>query len=54
MQPSHLAIGLAEGLELPGHPFGLAVQWHPEWMPEHDLMQAIFRAFVTAAGERSS
>ena len=43
--------GLVESVELPGHRFGVAVQWHPEWMPEHDVMQAIFRAFVRAAGE---
>ena len=42
--------GLVEGVELPGHPFGLAVQWHPEWLPDIAPMQALFRAFVAAAG----
>lgn len=41
--------GLVEALELPGHPFALAVQWHPEWMPDSLPMQHIFSAFVRAA-----
>lgn len=41
--------GLIEGLEQPNHPFGLAVQWHPEWLPEHKAQQRLFRAFVEAA-----
>jgi putative glutamine amidotransferase len=40
---------LVEALEIPEYPFGLAVQWHPEWMPESPAMQAIFNAFVRAA-----
>lgn len=40
--------GLVEGLELPGHPFGLAVQWHPEWLQEHEPQRALFRAFIEA------
>ena len=41
--------GLVEAVELPDHPFGLAVQWHPEWLTAHAPMQALFRAFVAAA-----
>lgn len=41
--------GLVEAVELPGHPFGLGVQWHPEWLPDLEPMQAIFRALVRAA-----
>lgn len=43
--------GLVEAVELPHHAFGLAVQWHPEWLPEDVAMQAIFRAFVSAASQ---
>jgi putative glutamine amidotransferase len=41
--------GLIEAVELRDHPFGLAVQWHPESLQELEPMQALFRAFVTAA-----
>lgn len=41
--------GLVEGLELRGHVFGLAVQWHPETMPDSIDMQKIFEYFVNAA-----
>ena len=41
--------GLVEAVELPGHPFGIGVQWHPEWLQEHAPQRAIFRALVEAA-----
>lgn len=41
--------GVIEAFELPGYSFGLAVQWHPEWLPDDPAMQALFRAFVEAA-----
>jgi putative glutamine amidotransferase len=41
--------GIVEAFELPAHPFGLAVQWHPEALQEHAPMRALFRAFVKAA-----
>lgn len=41
--------GLVEGIEIPGHPFALAVQWHPEWLQEHAPMRSLFKAFVDAA-----
>lgn len=46
--------GLIEGFELPGHPFFLAVQWHPETLeqaPEAHRQVAIFAALVAAARE---
>lgn len=42
--------GIAEAVEIPSHPFGLAVQWHPEWLPNQPEMRALFEAFVHAAG----
>jgi putative glutamine amidotransferase len=41
--------GLVEGLELPDHPFGIAVQWHPEELTDHPPMRNLFRAFVQSA-----
>lgn len=46
----HAPDGLVEAIELTGHPFGMAVQWHPEWLQEHTPMRALFRAFTQAAG----
>jgi putative glutamine amidotransferase len=44
--------GVIEAFELTDHPFGMAVQWHPEWLQEHPPMQSIFRTFVRAADEK--
>jgi putative glutamine amidotransferase len=41
--------GLVEAVELPDHPFGLGVQWHPEWLQEHAPQRALFHALVVAA-----
>ncbi|MBN2045760.1 MAG: gamma-glutamyl-gamma-aminobutyrate hydrolase family protein [Anaerolineales bacterium] len=43
--------GLVEAIALPGHPFGLGVQWHPEWMPEDQTQRKLFSAFVQAAAD---
>jgi len=48
--------GLIEGFELPGHPFFVAVQWHPETLeqaPEAHRHVAIFAALVAAAREHA-
>ncbi len=50
LRPSAFAPdGLIEAVELPEHPFGLAVQWHPEWLSGEYRMPALFEAFVQAA-----
>ena len=41
--------GLVEAVELPGHPFGYAVQWHPEWLTDQPATRRLFRAFIKAA-----
>ena len=42
--------GLVEGLEVAGHPFGVAVQWHPENLIEDDpAMLALFTGLVRAS-----
>lgn len=40
---------IIEAIEAPHHRFALAVQWHPESLPEDPAMQNIFRALVTAS-----
>jgi putative glutamine amidotransferase len=47
---AHAADGLVEGVEVPAHPFGLGVQWHPEWLQEHAPQRALFQRFIQAAG----
>jgi putative glutamine amidotransferase len=43
--------GLAEAVVLPEHPFGIAVQWHPEWMPEDATQQKLFASFRQATAD---
>jgi gamma-glutamyl-gamma-aminobutyrate hydrolase PuuD len=47
----HSPDGLVEAVELSEHPFGLAVQWHPEWLTDQENTRNLFRKFVEAAGE---
>jgi putative glutamine amidotransferase len=43
--------GVVEGIEQPGHPFLVAVQWHPERLyAERAEQLALFRALASAAG----
>jgi putative glutamine amidotransferase len=49
---AHAPDGLVEAIELPGHPFALAVQWHPECLPAAPEMRRLFAAFVAAAAAR--
>jgi putative glutamine amidotransferase len=41
--------GVVEAVELTGHPFGLAVQWHPERMLDQASMVALFVGLTEAA-----
>lgn len=47
----HSPDGLVEAIELPDHSFGLAVQWHPEWLTDQESTRNLFRKFVEAAGK---
>lgn len=51
---AHAPDGIIEAVELPGHPFLLAVQWHPEVSADVDpQQQALFDALVArAAGQQ--
>lgn len=41
--------GIIEGIENPGHPFVLGVQWHPECMQQYDDQMKLFRALVNVS-----
>jgi len=45
----HAPDGLVEAVELPEHPFGIGVQWHPEWLTDQEPSRNLFRKFVEAA-----
>jgi putative glutamine amidotransferase len=49
-QVAYAPDGLVEAVELPDHPFGMAVQWHPEWLTDQPAIRRLFRAFIEAAG----
>ncbi|MGD0707937.1 MAG: gamma-glutamyl-gamma-aminobutyrate hydrolase family protein [Anaerolineaceae bacterium] len=46
---AHSRDGLVEAVELAGHPFGLAVQWHPEELQRFQEQKTLFKAFIQAA-----
>jgi len=41
--------GLVEAIELKGHPFGIGVQWHPEWLTDQEVTRNLFSKFINAA-----
>lgn len=42
--------GVIEGLELPDHPFGINVQWHPEWIyDDQEHARKLFTSFIEKA-----
>jgi len=47
----HSPDGLVEAIELLDHPFGLAVQWHPEWLTDQESTRNLFRKFIDAVGK---
>lgn len=46
----HAPDGLVEVVEIPDHPYAVAVQWHPEWLTDQPAMQRLFKSFVDASG----
>ncbi|MBI5954253.1 MAG: gamma-glutamyl-gamma-aminobutyrate hydrolase family protein [Chloroflexi bacterium] len=44
----HSPDGLAELVELTGHPYAVAVQWHPEWLTDQLPTRRLFKSFVDA------
>ena len=45
---------LVEAIELDGHPWYVAVQYHPEFKSRPNRAHPLFRAFIAAAGKTSS
>jgi putative glutamine amidotransferase len=46
---AHAPDGLVEAVELPDHPFGFGVQWHPEWIQAHAPQRMLLQRLVRAA-----
>jgi gamma-glutamyl-gamma-aminobutyrate hydrolase PuuD len=44
--------GLVEAVELRDYPYGLGVQWHPEWLTAHTPMRSLFASFIQACRQR--
>lgn len=43
--------GLIEAVQITGHPFGFAVQWHPENLVEEPVSRGLFTALIKACGD---
>ena len=48
---AHAPDGVIEGLELPGHPFAIGVQWHAECLVDRDDHLRLFEGLTDAARE---
>jgi putative glutamine amidotransferase len=44
--------GIIEGIEMPGHPRVVGVQWHPEKDPQSEPTRLLFRAWVEIARQK--
>jgi putative glutamine amidotransferase len=44
--------GLPQAVEHVARPFWIGVQWHPEYLPQHETHQRLFRALVATARGR--
>lgn len=45
----HAPDGVVEAVELPGHPYAIGVQWHPEWLTDQPVTRRLFKSFVDAS-----
>lgn len=46
------ANSVVQAIEKTDHPFFIGVQWHPEYMPQSETQQRLFRGLVDLAGQR--
>ena len=46
--------GVVQGIEDPGHPFRIGVQWHPEFIPQVASQRRMFELLVQAVGRQKS
>ena len=51
---AHAPDGIIEAIEIDDYPFGIAVQWHPEWMPGDAAAEAIIGALVHASARTAN
>jgi putative glutamine amidotransferase len=45
--------GVVQAIERPDLPYFIGVQWHPEYMPQHNTQQNLFRSLVHTASMRN-
>ncbi|MCH8558435.1 MAG: type 1 glutamine amidotransferase [Balneolia bacterium] len=43
--------GVVQAIEILEHPFVIGIQWHPEYLPQIESQQNLFREMVRLAGE---